>query len=91
MASSLEQLKQHTVVVADTGDFGSMSLLFNDIAYFCSFFCCAKLFLTLHLGIAKFKPTDATTNPSLVFAAAKMQQYQTVVEDAVAFGVKNGK
>ena len=39
MATSLDQLKGMTVVVADTGDFNS---------------------------IEKYKPTDATTNPSLL-------------------------
>jgi len=34
-------------------------------------------------AIAKFKPKDATTNPSLILAAAKMPQYQSVVDDAI--------
>jgi transaldolase len=52
----LEQLKTHTVVVADTGDFNS---------------------------IQKFRPRDATTNPSLIAAAAGMPEYQTVVDGAL--------
>ncbi len=49
----LEQLREMTVVVADTGDFES---------------------------IEKFKPQDATTNPSLLSAAAAMPQYQPIVD-----------
>lgn len=59
MASSLEQLKSMTVVVADTGDFETM---------------------------IKYKPTDATTNPSLLLAAATLPQYQHLVEKAVVYG-----
>lgn len=64
MANSLEQLKKHTVVVADTGDFES---------------------------IAKFQPTDATTNPSLVLAAAKLPQYKHLVDKAIAYGKEHAK
>lgn len=35
-------------------------------------------------AIAKFKPRDATTNPSLILAAAKMPQYKSVVDAAIA-------
>jgi len=34
--------------------------------------------------IAKFKPKDATTNPSLILAAAKMEQYKSVVDAAIS-------
>lgn len=34
-------------------------------------------------AISKFKPRDATTNPSLILAAAKMPQYAEVVEQAI--------
>ena len=61
MATFLEQLKAHTVVVADTGDFQS---------------------------IKKFRPRDATTNPSLIAAAAKMPEYASVVTDALQFAKK---
>lgn len=37
-------------------------------------------------GIAKFTPQDATTNPSLVKAAAMMDKYKHVVDEAVAYG-----
>ena len=49
----LEQLRQYTVVVADTGDIEAME---------------------------KFRPQDATTNPSLITAAAQMPQYQPIVD-----------
>jgi len=52
----LEQLREYTVVVADTGDLEA---------------------------IEKFKPRDATTNPSLITAAAQMTQYQGIVDDTL--------
>jgi len=58
-ASQLDQLKEFTTVVADTGDIDS---------------------------IAKYKPQDATTNPSLLYKAATMEQYAHLVDDAVAYG-----
>ncbi|XP_069480138.1 transaldolase [Ambystoma mexicanum] len=61
--SALEQLKKHTVVVADTGDFNA---------------------------IDEYKPQDATTNPSLILAAAQMPDYQKLVEDAIEYGKKKG-
>lgn len=39
----------------------------------------------------KYKPTDATTNPSLMLMAAKLPQYKHLLERAVEFGKKNGK
>lgn len=54
--SLLEQLKQYTVVVADTGDIEA---------------------------IEKFTPRDATTNPSLITAAAQMPKYQSIVDDTL--------
>ncbi len=59
----LEQLKQYTQVVADTGDFES---------------------------IAQFKPIDATTNPSLLFAASQKKEYAYLVDAAVGYGRKKG-
>jgi len=52
----LEQLKQYTEVVADTGNFQA---------------------------IKQFKPIDATTNPSLILAAAQDKQYVHLVEDVI--------
>ncbi len=49
----LEQLRNFTVVVADTGDIEAME---------------------------QFRPQDATTNPSLITAAAQMPQYQPIVD-----------
>jgi len=56
MSSLLEQLKNYTTVVADTGDFAA---------------------------IDQFKPTDATTNPSLILAASKLPAYASLVNDTV--------
>lgn len=52
MENLLSQLKKHSIIVADTGDFDS---------------------------IQKFQPRDATTNPSLLFKAAEMPEYQDLV------------
>lgn len=52
----LEQLREMTVVVADTGDIQA---------------------------IETFKPRDATTNPSLITAAAQMPQYQGIVDQTL--------
>ena len=57
----LEQLKQYTKVVADTGDF---------------------------VSIEAYKPVDATTNPSLIYAASQDPKYASLVEDAVVYGKK---
>jgi transaldolase len=34
-------------------------------------------------SIKKYKPTDSTTNPSLIAAAAKMPEYQSIVDDVL--------
>ena len=54
--SFLDQLREMTVVVADTGDIHAIELV---------------------------KPQDATTNPSLITAAAQMPQYQEVVDETL--------
>lgn len=54
--SLLDQLKEMTVVVADTGDIGA---------------------------IEEFTPRDTTTNPSLITAAAKLPQYQEIVDSTL--------
>jgi len=64
MTTALDHLKQHTIVVADTGDFEQL---------------------------AKFKPQDSTTNPSLIYLASQLPQYSHLVSDAVAYGKSNGK
>lgn len=55
--NQLEQLKQRTIIVADSGDIDSI------IAY---------------------QPEDATTNPSLIYKAAQLPQYQNVIKETVA-------
>ncbi len=40
--------------------------------------------------LQQFAPQDATTNPSLIFKAAQMPAYQTLVEKAVADNRKSG-
>jgi len=52
----LEQLREMTIVVADTGDINA---------------------------IQTFTPRDATTNPSLITAAAQMPEYQGIVDDTL--------
>lgn len=52
----LEQLRDITVVVADTGDIQAIEV---------------------------YTPQDATTNPSLITAAAQMPQYQNIVDDTL--------
>lgn len=42
-------------------------------------------------AIKKYKPADATTNPSLILKAAQMPQYRHLVDDAVCFARKNAK
>lgn len=36
-------------------------------------------------SIAKYKPQDATTNPSLLYAAAQMPHYQALVDEAISY------
>jgi len=55
--NTLDQLKQDTKVVADTGDFASLK---------------------------EYAPQDATTNPSLILAASKIERYHSLLEQAVA-------
>jgi transaldolase len=55
--SQLDQLKEFTKVVADTGDFES---------------------------IRAYQPYDATTNPSLIFAATQKPEYGYLLDKAIA-------
>ncbi len=41
-------------------------------------------------SIEEFKPVDGTTNPSLIFQAARKEQYRPLIEDALAFGKAGG-
>lgn len=56
-SNQLEQLKEFTIVVADTGDFES---------------------------IKEFKPRDATTNPSLIYAATQNEKYFHLLDKVLA-------
>ncbi|GAX25047.1 transaldolase [Fistulifera solaris] len=56
--NQLEQLKEHTIVVSDTGEVSA---------------------------IKRLKPQDATTNPSLIYKAAQMPEYEKLIDDAVAY------
>jgi transaldolase len=40
--------------------------------------------------IKKYKPTDATTNPSLILKAAEIEEYKPLIEDAVKYGKAKG-
>lgn len=42
-------------------------------------------------AIKASKPQDATTNPSLLYAASQLPQYQHLVEDAIKYGQSKGK
>ncbi|MBI1943172.1 MAG: transaldolase [Betaproteobacteria bacterium] len=59
MASLLESLRQHSVVVADTGDIDA---------------------------VARWRPQDATTNPSLLLSAAQDSRFRALVENAFSKG-----
>ena len=41
-------------------------------------------------AIARFKPLDATTNPSLLLKAAAIDDYQPLLESAKAWAVEQG-
>lgn len=42
-------------------------------------------------AIGKYKPQDATTNPSLILAATKKPEYAGLIDVAVAYGKEHGK
>ncbi len=42
-------------------------------------------------AIKAYTPLDATTNPSLIFAAAQKPQYKSLIEEAVAYAKSHGK
>ena len=41
-------------------------------------------------AIGTFKPTDCTTNPTLVLKAAQMEQYKHLVDEAISWGRSRG-
>ncbi len=59
MTTLLDALKQHSTVVADTGDIDA---------------------------VAKWRPQDTTTNPSLLLAAAQDPRYRPLVDRVIAAG-----
>jgi transaldolase len=61
--NKLDSLREMSVVVADTGDMGS---------------------------IKEFKPTDSTTNPTLILKASQLPAYKEYVEEAISWGRKKG-
>lgn len=63
MTNKLQQLKQMTVVVADTGDIEA---------------------------IKRYRPQDATTNPSLLLKAAQVPEYSGYITDSVARAARQG-
>jgi len=40
--------------------------------------------------IKKYKPTDATTNPSLILKASKNREYAPLIDEAIAYGKRKG-
>lgn len=38
----------------------------------------------------KYKPQDATTNPSLVYAASQLPQYKALVDEAIKYAKSHG-
>lgn len=40
------------------------------------------------IAIGKYKPQDATTNPSLILAASKKPEYAKLIDVAVEYGKK---
>jgi len=62
--SHLDQLRDMTVIVADTGDIEA---------------------------IRKAEPIDATTNPSLILKAAKVEAYAPLIGEAIAATQREGK
>lgn len=39
----------------------------------------------------QYKPTDATTNPTLILEAANLPQYKSLIEEAIAYARKKEK
>ena len=42
-------------------------------------------------SIERYKPQDATTNPSLILKATQMPKYQHLLDEAVAYGKSEAK
>ncbi len=41
--------------------------------------------------IRQYGPTDATTNPSLIYAASQQPQYRHLIDEAISYGKSLGK
>lgn len=63
MSNKLQQLREMTVVVADTGDIQA---------------------------VKRYRPQDATTNPSLLLKAAQQPEYAMYLMDAAAVAARRG-
>jgi transaldolase len=63
MPSKLDQLREMTVIVADTGDIDA---------------------------VLRLKPQDCTTNPTLLLKAVEMPAYGRFLEEALAWGRRQG-
>lgn len=64
LESKLEQLRQMTTIVADTGDIDS---------------------------IKQYRPTDATTNPSLILSAMQKPEYHYLIEESMQYCKLNNR
>ncbi|GAA5445802.1 transaldolase [Microbulbifer sp. NBRC 101763] len=62
--NKLEQLKQRSLVVADTGDIEA---------------------------IRRYRPQDATTNPSLLYKAAQLPQYKSLIKESLGWAARHQK
>jgi transaldolase len=62
MLNALDSLKQHSVIVADTGDLDA---------------------------VAKWRPQDTTTNPSILLSAAQDPRYRAIVEASMAADIES--
>lgn len=51
---------------------------------------CELHYIIFNSAIDQYKPTDATTNPSLLCTAAQMPEYQNLVDDAIKFAKDAG-
>jgi transaldolase len=63
MKNKLDQLKEMTIIVADSGDIDAIKV---------------------------YHPVDATTNPSLILAAAQKAEYEPLVAEAVKYSQSTG-
>jgi transaldolase len=63
VTNKLDQLREMSTVVADTGDMDA---------------------------IRAFKPTDSTTNPTLILKAVRLPAYARLADEAIHWGSKNG-